>query len=542
MNVARISEFEDARALYGAAPISESAPAGADVRGDSEFEQLEAELRRMDSEGPSVVDWRKVSTVALGILSSRSKDILVASWATFALFRTEGVQGLAVGLGVLRGMVEGHWDAMHPPLRRERARVAALDWLVGRVAPQVAEVSLSDADHPAVLAAYDALDDLERLLGEKLQKEQVALGELFRALRPHRDEAKRALQAAAERAAEVTRQAEQAEHAARDQAPAPAPPDAAPAAAAPVPAAAPASAPAAVAAPVLDGDHASTVQRLPEILRPTAAALRATAPADPRAYLLNRIGSWLRFDALPSDNGGQTMVHAPADAIAALAAKAGQHADVVALAEDLVWTAPFWLDSHRHAYQALDQLGMKPAAAAVRAAVALLTTRFPTILSLSFTDGTPFADDETRVWASQGGGGGAPARDPVEIAVADAHKQMAGGDLRGAFGTLARLLDRAEGARGRFVGQLAQAAFCLDRGFVTTALPLLDHLDTVVVERRLEDWEPAVALRVAELRFRAITHSDAQQMLDDTRRRAALEQIRARIARLDIGLASRLGR
>jgi type VI secretion system protein VasJ len=523
MNVALMSKFDDARALFGAAPFVGDMPAGTDVRGGAEYETLEAELRRMDVDGPAAVDWDKVGSLALGILSSQSKDVLVASWATFALFRTEGYRGLAVGLEILRGMVDAHWDGLFPPPRRERARVSSIEWLVGRVAPALAETNPAPADQAAVLAAYDALNDLDRLLGERLQKERASLGDLFRALKPHRDEVQRAVDSAAAGAARALEQAADGNPQ-------------------PVVQAAPAAETAEVGP---NTDWQAFAGRLPEMLRQTGSGLRAKSSADPRAYLLNRIGSWLRFDALPSDTGGQTAVFPPADGVGAIetALSAGRHAEVVEIAEDLAWNGAFWLDSHRHCFTALEQLGpaMQPAAAAVRAAVVLLVSRYPNILALRFNDGRPFADDETRSWlANDDSGKAAPAKNPADLAAAEAQKLLVAGHVQGAFDALARVLNDAKDGRERFLCQLAQARFCMDRGFVTTAVPLLEHLDSVTTDRALDTWEPALALAVAELRYRAITHSDAQPLMDEIRRRTAVEQIRSRVARLDIGIASQL--
>nr|WP_312010281.1 type VI secretion system protein TssA [Bradyrhizobium cenepequi] len=522
----------DARALYGAAPVPGAMPAGTNVRDAAEFEQLEAEVRRMDAHGPAAVDWRKVSAQSLNILTNQSKDVLVACWASYALFRTEGYRGLAVGLAILGGMVDAHWEGLFPPVKRERARVGAVDWLVGRVGPAVADNPPTEADYPAVLAAYDTLDDLDRLLGERLVKEQVALGELARALRSHYEEAKRASAAVAESAGEAACAAE-------------------PAVAAPAEFAPPIDQPhPAVMGPTVlsaaDGDRAGLAERLPDMLRQAAAALRVTSGADPKVYLLNRVGSWMRFDALPPDTAGRTNVFPPADDIVALEAKvaAGQHADVVNLAEDIAWTGPFWLDAHRHAAKALAQMGrsFEPAAAVVRAAVAMLVTRYPRILEFHFNDGRPFADDETRAWGAVGAADASIGRDPVQEAVAEAYKLIGGGQPQAALEKLSRALDGMTGERARFVGQLAQARFCIETGFVTTAVALLEHMEGVVAERELESWEPALALEIAELRFRAMTHSDSQQMIDEPRRRLALEQIRTRVARIDIARAGRLAR
>lgn len=378
----------DARALYGAAPVPGAVPAGADVRDAADFEQLEAEVRRMDADGPAAVDWRKVCKLSLHILANQSKDILIACWAVYGLFRIEGYQGLAVGLAILRGMIDVHWDGLYPPIKRERARVGAVDWLVGRLGPAVAETAATEADYPAVLAAYEALDDLDRQFGEKLVNEHVALGELFRALKPHYEEAKRAAAEDADRETEEVCAAEEA----------------APAEGGPPAEAAQQEMPDLTVPVGVDGDWAVFTERLPDILRRAAAAMRLASPANPKAYLLNRVGSWMRFDALPPDSGGRTEVFPPADSIVALEAKvvAGQHADVVNLAEEIAWTGPFWLDAHRHAAEALEQMGQsfETAATVVRGAVTMLVTRYPRILECHFNNGRPFADDETRAWAA----------------------------------------------------------------------------------------------------------------------------------------------
>ncbi|WP_168193485.1 type VI secretion system protein TssA [Bradyrhizobium sp. NAS96.2] len=519
----------DARAQLGAAPVPGPAPAGSNIREAAEFVRLEAEVRRMDADGPIPVDWRMVVALSLDILSKQSKDILVACWATYGLFRTEGYQGLAVGLGVLRCMVDAYWEKLLPPVKRERARVEAIDWLAGRVRLTIVENAPTEADYSAVLAAYDALDDLARQLSQKLIDEQVALEDLFRALKSHYEEAKHAIAAAAQRAAEAAQADEQAVAAPVESTP-------------PAEAAQPA-APSAIGPVGADGDWAGLIDRLLNMLRQAAAARRVVSPADPKVYLLNRVGSWMRFDELPPDMDGRTTISPPGDDISAFEAKvaADQHAEVLNMAEELVWTQPFWLDAHRHAANALEKMGplFEPAATAVRAAVALLVRCYPRILDCQFNDSRPFADGETRAWLAVGE---ADRCDPVEATVAEADRLIDAGQPQAAFKKLSGVLDGVTSERGRFIGRLAQARFCIETGFVTTAIPLLEHLEQVVVEHRLESWEPALALDAAELRYRAITHPEAPQFIDGPPRRAALEQIRRRVASIDIARVSQLGR
>lgn len=546
---ASMSESEtpfDHRILIGAAAVSEDVPAGADPRGGPEFEELEAQLRRMETDGPAAVNWRQVTEHSSAILGKRGKDLLIGVWLAYALVREERYHGLAVGLGVIRGMVAEHWDGMQPPVARERARVGALEWLVGRVAPLL-EGEAGEGDWPAVLYAYDQLGEIDTLTSEKLRKEQVAYGDLVRALRPHRDAARRGLEEIAQKQAQAEAEAKAREEQAAQQAAAP------PSAVEPAPAAtsaAPAAAAQPAAAPVAASFDLSSLDQLPDTLRNLSAAMIARSTADPGAYLLSRIGSWWRIRQVPPNEGGRTGAMAPLEELAAVTALrgAGQNAEALRALNDLVWTAPFWLEGHRLSAEILGSLGPEHAAAqaTVAGAMSLLLTRFPELLDLAFNDGRPFADPATRGWIEKNGGagGGGPAGpgDGLDRAINEARSLVAEGKAPDALELLAELTRGEIGGRTRLVRQIAQARFCLDVGLIGAALPLLDHLEAMLKTHDLEAWEPALAVQVAELRFRALTHSDATRLMLEERRRTALEETRLRLVRLDLATAARLFR
>jgi hypothetical protein len=56
-----------------------------------------------------------------------------------------------VGLTIIDGMIEAHWAGLTPP--RERARVAALEWFVGRLAPAMEALTPGPADAAPLEAA-----------------------------------------------------------------------------------------------------------------------------------------------------------------------------------------------------------------------------------------------------------------------------------------------------------------------------------------------------------------------------------------------------
>ena len=108
----------DARAEIGRVALA----AHADLRGTPEFDGLEDEFRKIETGGPTAVDWKTLNRETLAILGGRSKDLVLASRLVYGLHREEGYRGLALGLTIVQGMVDQHWEAMFPPPARERGR------------------------------------------------------------------------------------------------------------------------------------------------------------------------------------------------------------------------------------------------------------------------------------------------------------------------------------------------------------------------------------------------------------------------------------
>ena len=105
--------------------VSDDAPCGENLEYDSAFTEMNqaAEERSEQQMGESVIeaqpaDWRTVRKLAEE-LCGRTKDLRVGVLLTRALVHTAGPVGLADGLAFLRGLVEQHWDGLHPALDPE---------------------------------------------------------------------------------------------------------------------------------------------------------------------------------------------------------------------------------------------------------------------------------------------------------------------------------------------------------------------------------------------------------------------------------------
>jgi type VI secretion system protein ImpA len=104
------------------AALDDSAPCGPDLEYDPVFQALETagagtpERQYGDKVFPAEPpDWLSVREHALD-LAARTRDLRVAVWLTRCGARTQGMSGALAGLRLVQGLLERHWDQLHPQL------------------------------------------------------------------------------------------------------------------------------------------------------------------------------------------------------------------------------------------------------------------------------------------------------------------------------------------------------------------------------------------------------------------------------------------
>ena len=477
-------------------------PAGADAKYEPEYEALAGQIARLGSVSGTTVDWRRVVELATTLLSTKSKDLTVATYLCAGLFEVEGYGGLATGLEVVADLHEAFGDAMFPS--RPRGRTNALEWLKERLAAGLEKQPARQPEGEAVAAAVTHLGRLDALAAQRYGDAAPALGPLRRTLEGM--------------AREIAAAAEKKE----------APPATA--------------APAALAAGV--GPMGSPEEVL-KALAATGSLFKAADPTHPLAYRLPRLAAWAKLTQLPPNQGGKTQIAAPQgatrQALEGLLA-AGDWQALVNACDARLPIEPLWLDAQRWAVQGLRGLGPAYAAAAdgVVAELRLFVTRLAGIDRLTFRDGTPAADGETRLWLESevlavGGSGpaaGGEGETPAwAVGAAEARKLAAGGDLKGALTLLQGGARGAEGGRARFHWRLATARLCHGGGRSDLALPLLEDLDRESVARDLAAWEPALALAALGALLEVRKGAGGKPTPEQVQR---LEELRHRLCQLDV--------
>jgi type VI secretion system protein VasJ len=472
-------------------------PAGIPARLDPAYQAVATEVAKIDAPAGGEVNWKAVVAGAGELIRTRSKDIVLAAFLAHGLQMTAGIDGLATGLGLLADLLDTYWDTAYPELKRLRGRANAVQWLVERMRVSLPEAHAGARDAAAVATLDVAVQRLAEVVRARFADQAPAMGQL-------QDEVAR-LKAEAERATAPP----PPPAAAPVPGPAAAPTQASPAA---TPAPAPAVAPGTLAGPEQAADYLRDVGTA---LVSAANVLRRADAADPRAYRLMRTGLWLHLEAPPPAPSGKTSILPPPaeqrEQLATLAQNARWPA-LVDAAEAALVRQRLWLDLHRHTAQALAGLGDGHARAreAVVLGLRALLARLPAIASLSFEDGTPLADPQTRTWIAEEvlpratppapapgaapAAGAAPGADAAALAAA--RKQLAGGKIAEALATLRSLEAASPDGRGRFRVRLELAKAAAGAGLKAVARATYDELDREVVAHRLEDWEPALASEV----------------------------------------------
>ena len=150
-----------------------------------------------ESNGEADEHWRKILSLAPGLLMRESKDLEVATWLTEALIRRNGFQGVRDAFLLIDGLIKNFWDQLYPLPDEEdgiETRVSPLAGLNGTanegvlIAP-IRRVPLTEGYSPGPFAywQYQQAVELERITNEdarsnKAEKLGFTLADIERAV------------------------------------------------------------------------------------------------------------------------------------------------------------------------------------------------------------------------------------------------------------------------------------------------------------------------------------------------------------------------
>jgi type VI secretion system protein VasJ len=507
----------------GLEPVSAASPGGISVRYDPEFEQLSAEIAKMESVTTVAIDWALVAQLSASILKTKSKDYRAAGYLVLALFQIDKFAGLVSGLKMYEGLVRNFWETGFPEKARIRGRIGALEWLRDRLGSALTRDARSSASDELILELEKSTQSFLSALTEFFADQSPSFTDFHAAVELRAKEV-RSRASAAERAKEE--EARRAEAVASGE-----------------------------VSQVADADR--VIEECREKLSKVALFLYRAEPSEPLAYRLSRSITWGWLVSLPSNDNGATFIPpVPADALRrcnTFAENKNWHA-IVDETESEFFDRVFAFDLQRWCVRALGELGESYAGPrqAILAELAGLVKRLPEITDLRFNDGSSFADSQTKAWiknevvpTSSPAGAPNPAgetaasqetSEPMEAA-AKARRLLADGKLQEAMGLFKDGIAKSSLSKLRFLWRLQLAKLCMEAGKLQLALPQLTSLDEDVRRFSLEEWEPGLSLEVIQQLYvcRQKLSAGLQDRPSDLENQLA--QLYQRLCKLDVNAA-----
>jgi len=524
------SERHDAIIALGKVPISEASPVGDPVRYEPEFEELQGQMDRMASLTGEQVDWRRVLELSDAILKSKSKDMLVMTYFTLAVFEEESYAGLASAFEGYTEFLTNFWEKCFPKVKPPQGRYNAVQYLPEKIVPLVElkggpkknpTPSEKEAVHKCAEAVVKLDEAVQKAFSEYPADQQPNLLMLTRAFKSLQEKVGPLVSAAPPAAAQPAGEGAAAADAS--------------------------GAPAAAAGAPAGPENFTTATQAAQSVIKVARYLLSQDIKDARGYRLMRAIHFGGLSAPPKPGlipGPPPQRRTHFDNLA----QTGNWQQLATDAEGQFAATPLWLDLQRYVALALRNLGppYKPAYDAVVLETLALQHSMPDVFDVTFKDNKPFADGATRAWladvagefgAGGGGGGGGGAADSVSKAIAEARKLLSEAKGPDAVARMAAEIEGSGSRRQRYRAQLALASFCLDLNKLQLAASILEGLERDIDAYRLEEWEPELAAHAMRDLYSCLTRLKQKPTPEEATRAGA---VFARLCRLDPPAALKL--
>lgn len=468
----------------GKNPIPGGEPCGVDAGDDEQYMHALSELAKIGRIEAGEPDWYQMEQDCTAVLSSKSKDVEIAAALGHALFKRQGYAGLSSSLALLTEMVKNFWDGMYPP--RPRRRKARIETLGDRFVEGLwfRENKPKPNDFDALDTCVTRAEELKAALTEKMPDDPPEFRKFIEGLKSH----------AALRPK----------------------PQAAPAAPAAGGAQPPGAAPAATGGATFAAGEISDTGAATSAIMGAATFLRKADDSDPISYAIPRVMKWSKL-SLPTSDEGKFQIPAPEKT----AVEALQHQMEKNLWDHLLKGAeaafrsndPLWLDLQRYVCAAMAGSGSKydKARETIIGLTGALVRRLGEgVFELRFRGDLPLCSGETRMWIESevcppdtgGGGGGDSANGKLKEASDKAKKLAGSGKLKEALGELQEGLSTCTQRRDRFLWRLRIAQLCYDAKRLQLAGPLLEECSEEIQRYHIDEWEPSLAVDVAQTLYR----------------------------------------
>ena len=455
-------------------------PYGENINYDSDFDVLKNEIGKLGN-----TDYDLVEKTSLKLLKEKSKDIRLLSFLSLVYLRREAWEHYADIFEGLASLAEQNYDGLFPD--RERAKQMAFKWLSeDRYNDLLAERKPTEADYDHVARLVQALGKIKPVLESKFPEGSPFPSNIFKNAQLWEKSCKPKPKEA------------------------PPPLPAQPAAVAGSGAAASTTV-SVTSAPAQSAEPMDTPKQAQNNAKKAAAFLIEKEPQKAMGYRLMRSIRWDILEKAPPSDGSKTQLQGPQPQQRTyfqnlLAQKDWKTALEKGEASFAGGANHLWLDLQRIIVTSCKELGDGYAAvsSAVLFETAYFLKRIPDLVSLSFSDGSPFCDDATKDWIStevrsvsagdSSAASAASGKDPVEEEQRKVNGLVAAGQIEDALDLVQTGIRSSANERDSFRRTIMVGSLLLKAKQPDIAISVLESLDQKITSYCLDRWEPDLAV------------------------------------------------
>lgn len=497
-------------------PISDNPPVGNDASNEEEYFVLNMEIQKTT---PDYKKWIELSRI---ILIEKSKDIKIATWLSFAMFRLEKIKGLVNGLKIIYYYLKNFENNLYPSNANYRSK--AIQFLNQPRFFKLIEKEKPDSSNAKEFIEADiVLKGIVNECARLFPDNPPVLKFIIEALADHADTANNILSPSAAKTEQPVAQPQaekQAETVTKTVTETPAPTKEAER---PVQQTAPVQQ--TVSQPIKVTNENDGIIQLRQILTQFYEQIVDGNKKDkiPESFFVFGIARQLQWGRLfrPQETDGVTQVEAPNNIMQTNIKKWFESAEwdsliprveLNFLKADSAFL--YWFDAHRYVVKALEQKGgnYNLAAQEIKGQLAQLINRIPDIYKLKFKDyTTPFADDDTVKWilddvmssAAKGENKDQIILPPIMgedyEQINNEYKQACielPKNIEVNIASMQKAISSDERRKGKFLRRLNLANYCMQAKMYDLAKVHLTELIGLIDEYNITLWEPALCTSV----------------------------------------------
>ncbi len=511
-------------------PISEESPCGINAKYESVYENLEIEITKSESLSNDATDWNNVLDFSTEILSSISKDYSTACYLAYSLTHRDGYKGLLSGCILLEKLSETFWDDMFPAKKRLRGRQNATQWFIEKTGSFLEGNEPSPEDMVLISDIAKTVKNLDYFLSDKMEDKAPNFSELSRPLKRLKEiaasqvskpaeavkkETKPITAAISEAVQDVVQKVTKSKIKQPESNTAPLEP---------------------VGDISCDTDAKKALKQVQDGLRKLASYHGQVSASDPKRFRLSRSALWDNLDKLPPTKENKSQLPCPpTDKLKKVIElyESGEFIEAINLAEKSAEKMPYWFDGNRYISLSLDALGSQyeKAKQALDTEISNFVGRLPKIINLEYANGTPFADEQTKLWinslatqSSDQGKTESTDNDFISLAFNDAKKLAISGKLSEGFTLLNNCQTKTK--RDHFKIKMACAELACINGQVKVGIPMLERLVEETRTLKVADWESDFLVKALALLVNAYEKLNTNEASDKQKQKdAAYDQL-----------------